>query len=68
MLAIMIAGIENTTMNDATSIDHTNRGMRLSDMPGARILNVVTMIAIAMISPDTSVKVMSCAQISARLP
>jgi hypothetical protein len=30
-------------MNEKTSIDHTNTGMRFRLIPGARILNVVTM-------------------------
>ena len=32
-----------STMNENTSIDHTKIGMRLSVMPGARILKIVTM-------------------------
>src|SRR5690348_17774822 len=35
-LAVATHGIENTIMNDVTSIAHTNSGMRLSDIPGAR--------------------------------
>ena len=36
-------------MNENTSIDHTNIGMRLNVMPGARILKIVTM---KLIAPD----------------
>ena len=35
------------TMNENTSIDHTKIGMRLSVMPGARSLKIVTMKLIA---------------------
>src|SRR3954447_6006126 len=45
--ASVTAGTANTTMNENTSIDHTNTGSRFSVMPGARILNVVTMKLIA---------------------
>jgi hypothetical protein len=51
-----------TTMNAITSIAHTNNGMRLSDMPGARILNTVATISTAIASVETSVNVISCAQ------
>ena len=68
VLATMIAGIAMMIRNDVTSIDHTNSGMRSSDMPGARCLKTVTTISTATASADTSVKVIICAQISARLP
>ena len=68
MLAIMIAGIAMMTMNEVTSIDHTNSGMRSSDMPGARCLRTVTTISTETASAETSVKVIIWAQISARLP
>ena len=65
----MIAGIAKMTMNDTTSIAQTKSGMRLSDMPGRPQLEDRAMIRqVATISPDTSVKVMSCAHTSARLP
>ena len=35
------------TMNENTSIDHTNIGMWFSVMPGARSLKIVTMKLIA---------------------
>ena len=55
-------------MNAATSCAQTKSGMRLSDMPGARILNVVTMMFTAAQSAAISVKVTSCAQTSMRWP
>ena len=39
----MTAGKANKIMNAITSRDQTKTGMRLSVMPGARSLNVVTM-------------------------
>ena len=65
---MMIAGIAKMTMNDTISIDQTNSGIRFSDMPGVRILKMVQTRQVATIRPETSVKVMSCAQTSARLP
>ena len=44
--AVMI-GIANTVRNATTSIIHTNTGMRMSVMPGARMLRIVTMKLIA---------------------
>jgi hypothetical protein len=46
----------------------TKSGMRFKDIPGARSLNAVTMISTATASPASSVKVINCAQTSARLP
>src|SRR5205809_585093 len=68
VLAYMIEGIANTTMNEVISIDHAKSGMRLSVMPGARSLKIVVMRHTATTSADTSVNVMSCAQKSVRLP
>ncbi len=45
-------------MNENTSIDHTNIGMRLSDMPGARSLKMVTMKLIDPTVVDRPVKTM----------
>jgi len=67
-LATMTAGIANITMKAVTSIAQTKSGIRLSDMPGARSLNTVVMRMIASSSADSSVKVTSWAQKSARLP
>ena len=64
----MTAGIAKMTMKDVTSCAHTNSGIRLIDIPGARILKVVTISCTATASDDTSVNVISCAQKSARLP
>ena len=41
--ATVTAGTAKITMNENTSIDHTKIGMRLSVMPGARSLKIVTM-------------------------
>ena len=68
VLATMIAGIAKITMNDVTTIAHTNTGMRLSDIPGTRILNTVTMISTATAIAETSVNVIIWAQTSERLP
>ena len=68
VLATMTAGIAKITMNDVTTIAQTNTGIRFSDMPGARILNAVTMISTATAIADTSVNVIICAHTSARLP
>ncbi len=68
MLASIIAGIANSTMNAVTTCAQTKIGTRLSDIPGARILRAVTMISTDTASAATSVKVISCAHTSARLP
>jgi hypothetical protein len=68
VLASITDGMAKTIMKAVTSMAHANIGMRLSVMPGARILNVVTMIWMAPISAATSVKVIICAQKSVRLP
>jgi len=41
--AIVREGSANTTENDVARMAHTNSGIRLSDMPGARSLRIVTM-------------------------
>ena len=64
----MIAGIAMMMRNEVTSMLQTNSGMRSSDMPGARCLKIVTAISTATASAETSVKVIICAQMSARLP
>ena len=68
VLPVATAGIANTIMNATTSCAHTNSGMRLSDMPGARILNTVTMMFTAPQSAAISVNVTTCAQTSTRCP
>ena len=57
-----------STINDITSIDHTYSGMRLSDMPGARSLKIVTINSTEAASAESSVKLMSCCQMSMRFP
>ncbi len=68
MLATMIAGIARMIRKEVTSIDQTKSGMRSSDMPGARCFSTVTTISTATARAETSVKVIICAQISARFP
>ena len=46
-----IAGIAKITMNDWISSDQMYRGILLSDMPGARILTMVTI----RLTPDSNV-------------
>ena len=41
--AAVTGGIANSVRNAITSIIHTNTGMRISVMPGARMLRMVTM-------------------------
>ena len=45
--ATVMIGIANRVRNATTSIIHTNTGMRMSVMPGARRLRIVTMKLIA---------------------
>ena len=68
VLAIATEGMANRIMNDTTRMDHTYSGMRLSDIPGARILRIVTIISIAATSAAISVNVTTCAHTSTRLP
>ena len=68
MLAVATNGMATSTMNDMMTIAHTNSGTRLSDMPGARCLNAVTMISTAATMAEISVNVIICAQMSTRLP
>ena len=56
------------TINEVTSMAHTKSGMRSSVMPGARSFRMVVISTIEVTRPGISVKVMSCAQKSARLP
>ena len=68
VLAIITAGIAKMIMKDWTSIDQQNIGMRFSDIPGARILRIVTMSSTATHRAETSVKVIICAQTSTPFP
>src|SRR5690242_3386575 len=68
VLAVATAGMANRIMNDTTSCAQTKSGTRLSDIPGARILNVVTMMFTAAASAAISVNVTTCAQTSTRWP
>ncbi len=68
MLQSITAGIANITMNGVISVAHTKSGMRLSDMPGARILKIVVMSTDRFeAAPTSSVKVIICAQMSTPL-
>ena len=58
-LVIITAGMAKITIKDVTSIDHTYSGRRLSDMPGARSLKIVTMSSTEAASAESSVKLMS---------
>ena len=68
MLESITAGIAKRIMNETTSIDHANIGIRLSDIPGARSLKIVTINDVAITSDESSENVMSCAHTSARFP
>ena len=56
-VAMTIDGMAKITMNDVTSMAHTNTGIRFSDMPGARNLKMVMISSDAAISADSSVPV-----------
>ena len=68
MLPIITEGMAKITMNAVTTIDQTNNGTRFKVIPGARILNAVTMISIAAINPEISVNVIICAHIPLAFP
>ena len=68
VLATMTAGIAKRIMKDCTSIDQQNSGMRLSDIPGARMRRMVTINSTATHIAEISVKVIICAQTSTPLP
>src|SRR5437588_5633411 len=68
VLAIMTAGMANNTMKDCTSMLQQNIGMRLSDIPGARSLNMVAINSAATHIAEISVYVIICAQKSTPLP
>ena len=62
------AGIEKMIITATTSIAQANKGMRAKVIPGARVLRIVQTSTTAAASAETSVKVIICAQMSARLP
>ena len=47
IIAAVMIGMANTVRNATTSIIHVNTGIRMSVMPGARRLRMVTMKLIA---------------------
>lgn len=61
MLPTITAGIANTTMNDMMRIDHTNSGMRLSVIPGARSFKIVTINSTAATNAEISTNVIKVA-------
>src|SRR3954462_3506976 len=67
-LAMITAGMANSTMNEVTKLAHTKMGSRSKDIPGAFCLKVVTITFTATDSAESSVNVISCAQTSTRLP
>jgi len=68
VLASITDGMAKRIMNAVTSIAQTKSGRRASVMPGARSLKTVAITTIAASRPESSVKVIICAQTSARLP
>jgi len=68
VLENITAGMAKMIISETTSIAQTKSGIRFSDMPGVRSFRTVQISEVAITSADTSVKVMSCAHTSARLP
>ena len=60
--AAVTGGIANSVRNATTSIIQTNTGMRMSVMPGARMLSVVTMKLIAVATDPMPSMMMPTAQ------
>ena len=65
---MVTAGTAKMTMKENTSIDHTNIGMRLNVMPGARILKMVTMKLTAPTVVEMPTKTMPRPQKSMLMP
>src|SRR5215212_1654285 len=61
-------GMAKMIITATTSIAHANNGIRASVIPGARVLRMVATSTTAAASAETSVNVIICAQMSARLP
>ena len=56
IIATVMIGIANAVRNATTSIIHTNTGMRMSVIPGARRLRIVTMkLMAAVVEPMPSI-------------
>ena len=68
VLQRVTAGIAKITMKLAMRIDHTNSGMRLRLMPGARILKIVVIKETAPASEPISTSVTICDHTSTRWP
>ena len=60
-LPATMVGMAKRIMKEVTRVAQTKSGMRLSDMPGARVLRMVTMASTAATSAETSTKVMMVA-------
>ena len=64
----MTAGIAKMTMKAVIRIAQTKTGIRFNVIPGARSFITVTTISTATARAESSVKVIICAHMSARLP
>ena len=62
LLATITDGMAKMTMNDWISMLQQNIGMRLSDIPGARIFRMVAINSAATAMAEISVNVIICAQ------
>ena len=60
------AGMAKMIMNEVTTCDHTKRGMRFSDIPGARCLKTFVRVTTAPAKAEISVSVIMSAQTSTR--
>src|SRR5690242_10601190 len=63
-----IEGMAKMIISATTSIAQANSGIRDKVIPGALAFRIVQTSTTAAASADTSVKVIICAQMSARLP
>ncbi len=61
-------GMAKMIITATTSIAQAKSGIRARVMPGARVLRMVVTSTTAAESAETSVNVIICAQMSARLP
>src|SRR5262249_29110541 len=61
-------GMANAVRNEVTSAIHVNTGMRISVIPGARMLRMVTMMLIAEVVDPMPSMMMPTAQKSGPLP
>ena len=66
--AAVMMGMANTVRNATTSIIHVNTGIRMSVIPGARMLRIVTMKLIADVVDPMPSSTMPTAQKSGPFP